>query len=190
MSTAAQGEIIISVDTVDQLFNGSGINPFSEKAAVILGEPGIEYAIKQELSRGLRAWKGKRLVIRIPASQLTPGVDEQVEHGVRNFARAKLARNEADIRLSRVRSLTGLVMAVVIAGILLTILEIFLSTVFAAASDTVKGLLAGLVTIFVWSTVWNPWDRLVYEWLEPWRENRILRNLLTMEIEIQQEVSA
>lgn len=187
MTEKSSQDILISVDTVDQLFNGSDINPFSEKPAVILGEPGLLYAIQQELSRGLKGWQGKRLVIRLPPDQVTPDLQGKVERAVRNFAQARLAKNDADIRLSRVRSLVGLLIGVVIAGILLAIAALLTSVIFPSASDTVKGLIIGLVTIFIWATVWNPWDRLVYEWMEPWRENRILRSILSMEIVIESE---
>jgi hypothetical protein len=40
MSSHASTDILISIDTIDQLFNSSGIDPFSDKPAVILGEPG------------------------------------------------------------------------------------------------------------------------------------------------------
>jgi hypothetical protein len=182
MRGADSNDIVISIDRLDQLFNGAEINPLSKKPAVILGEPALQYAIRQELSRGLRGWQGKRLVIELPGDQVSAELQEQAEFAVRNYASTRLAQNNVAIHLSRVRSLTGLGMAIIIAGILLGVVFVILSTVLAAASDTVKGLVAGLVTIFVWSTVWNPWDRLIYEWLEPWRENRILRNILSMEI--------
>jgi hypothetical protein len=85
------------------------------------------------------------------------------------------------------RSLVGLCIAIVIAAVLLGILTLLSQTLLASASDAFIGIVAGLITIFIWSTVWNPWDRLVYEWIEPWRENRILRCLMTMEIVVQAE---
>ena len=78
-------------------------------------------------------------------------------------------------------------MAIIVAGILLAILGILTSTVLANSSDVVKGIIAGLVTIFIWSTVWNPWDRLVYEWMDPWLENRILHRITLMEIIVRPE---
>jgi hypothetical protein len=135
LSTHTSADILISIDTIDQLFNGSSINPFSDKTAVILGEAGLPYAIRQELGRGLRSWQGKRLIIRLPPDQIGADLQLQVTNAIRKYA----------------------------------------------------GIFAGLVTIFIWSTVWNPWDRLVYEWIEPWRENRILRSLTKMEIVIQSE---
>jgi hypothetical protein len=152
-----------------------------------LGEAGLPYTIRQEISRGLRGWQGKRLVIQLPADQISPDLQSQVANAVRKYAQAKLDQNYALIRGSRLRSLIGLCLAILIATALLTFLFIMTQTLLASASDTVIGLFAGLITIFIWSTVWNPWDRLVYEWIEPWREDRILRSLTKMEIVVQPE---
>jgi len=185
MKQSESQNIVISIDTVDQLFNAGSISPASDKPIVILGEAGLPYAIRQELSHGLRRWQGKRLIIQLPADQVNPGSQLQIVDMIRKYARVKIDENSAMIRLSRTRSLTSLVLAIFIAALLIAFIGIVTNTLLASASDTVKGIFAGLVTIFIWSTVWNPWDRLLYEWIEPWRENRILRNLVTMEIVVQ-----
>jgi hypothetical protein len=190
MRTPASEDILIRIDSIDQLFNGSSINPFSDKPIVILGEAGLPYAIHQELGWGLRSWQGKRLVIQLPADQIKPDLQSQVINAVRKYAQAKLAQNYASIRTSRWRSVIGLCLAILIATVLLTFLYIMTQTLLSSASDTVIGLFAGLVTIFIWATVWNPWDRLVYEWIEPWRENRLLRSLIKMEIVVRPELIA
>jgi hypothetical protein len=188
LGTFASADILINIDTIDQLFNGSSINPFSDKTAVILGEAGLPFAIRQELGRGLRSWQGKRLIIRLPPDQIGPDLQLRVTNAVRNYAQAKITQNDASIRISRWRSVIGLCLAILIAGALLTFLAMMTQTLLSSASDTVIGIFAGLVTIFIWSTVWNPWDRLVYEWIEPWRENRILRSLTKMEVVVQSEL--
>jgi hypothetical protein len=187
MSVPDSPDIIIRIDSIDQLFNDSSIQPFSDKPIVILGEAGLPYAIRQAMSHALRGWRGKRLIIQLPHDQVTSGLQTRVDDAVRRYAREKLNHNNALIRLSRVRALIGLVFAIGIAAVLLTILMVVSATLLTSASDTVKGVFAGLITIFIWSTVWNPWDRLIYEWIEPWRENRILNNLLTMDIIVQAE---
>jgi uncharacterized YccA/Bax inhibitor family protein len=121
----------------------------------------------------------------LPPDQIKPDLQSQVINAVRRYAEAKIAQNNASIRISRWRSVIGLCLAILIAAALLTFLAIMTQTLLSSASDTVIGVVAGLVTIFIWSTVWNPWDRLVYEWIEPWRENRILRSLIQMEIVVQ-----
>jgi hypothetical protein len=187
MRSSASTDILIRIDTIDQLFNGSAINPFSDKPIVILGEAGLPYAIHQDFGRGLPTWKGKRLVIQLPSGEVNPDLQQQVIYAVRNYAKAKLDQNYATIRISRWRSLIGLCLAILIASALLTILFILTQTLLGSAPDTVISIVTGLVTIFIWATVWNPWDRLVYEWIEPWREDRILQNLIKMEIIVQLE---
>ncbi len=185
MSANDSADILISIETIDQLFNGSSINPFSDKPIVILGEAGLPYAIHQELGHGLRNWQGKRLVIQLPPNQIKPDLQQQVINAIKKYAKAKIAQNKASIRISRWRSIIGLCLAILIASALLIILLITTQTLLSSTSDTVIGITTGLVTIFIWATVWNPWDRLVYEWIEPWRENRILLSLIDMEIVIQ-----
>jgi hypothetical protein len=187
MSSPAAEDILIRIDTIDQLFNDPAINPFSDKTPVILGEAALLNVIRQSLSGGLLGKQGKRLIIQLPADQLNPDTQSQVVNAIQRYAKVKRAHNDASIRISRWHSMRGLIMAIIIAGILLAILAILTGTLLAGASDTVKGIVAGLVTIFIWSTVWNPWDRLVYEWMEPWLENRILHRITMMEILVQPE---
>lgn len=97
----------------------------------------------------------------------------------------KKTENEILIRLSRWRSLVGLIFAIFVAGVLALTGLLLTSVIFPSASDTAKALLVGLIMIFIWATVWNPWDRLVFEWVEPYMENRILNSVKTMEIAVQ-----
>jgi hypothetical protein len=187
MSPNASIDVLIRIDTIDQLFNDPAIDPFSDKPSVIIGEAALRYSIRQKLGRGLRDWSGKRLIIQLPPDQITPGLQAQVVNAVRRYAETKRAENEVSIRVSRNRSLVGLMIAIGIAIVLVVLLTIATNTLFANSSDAVKVLLTGLVTIFIWSTVWNPWDRLIYEWIEPWLENRILHSITTMEIVVQPE---
>jgi hypothetical protein len=187
MSLNSSADILIRINTIEQLFNDPEIDPFSDKPPVILGEAALRHAIHQELGRGLRGWHAKRLIIQLPADQITPGLQGQLVTAIRRYAETKRAENHASIRVSHSRSLAGLVMAIIIACVLVVLLTIATNTLFANASDSVKVLLTGLVTIFIWSTVWNPWDRLIYEWLGPWLENRVLHNMTTMEIIVQPE---
>ncbi len=187
MSPHSSADVLIRIDTIDQLFDGPAVNPFSDKPSVILGEAALLYNIRQELGRGMRDWRGKRLIIQLPPDQIGPDLQPQVVNAVRRFAQTKQAKNDALIRVSRVRSLAGLVVAIGIACVLLLLLTIATNTFLANTSETSKTLLTGLVTIFIWSTVWNPWDRLIYDWIEPWLENRILHSITTMEIIVRPE---
>ena len=116
MSANASADILIRIDTIDQLFNGSSINPFSDKPIVILGEAGLPYAIQQELGHGLRTgmgsgWSSSYLPIRS-----IPTCNRRSLTAVRKYAEAKQAQNDASIRISRWRSIIGLCLAILIAS--------------------------------------------------------------------------
>ena len=138
MSLPASTDILIRIDTIDQLFNDPAINPFSDKTPVILGEAAIPSVIRQSLSGGLFGWHGKRLIIQLPADQINPELQPQVMNAVRKYAEAKQVSNSATIRISRWRSLRGLIFAFIIASVLLAFLVIITSTWLADSSDASK----------------------------------------------------
>jgi hypothetical protein len=187
MKPYPSADIVIRIDAVDQLFNAPTVDPFSDKPHVVVGDAALLYAIRQELSRGMRDWKGKRLVVQLPPEQISPDLQTKTIEAVRRYAQVKQNQNQNLIRISRFRSLVGLGIAIAIAAVLLIILVLVLNSLLAHASDIVKGMLVGIMTIFIWSTVWNPWERLVYEWVAPWLENRILRSIMLMDIIIRPE---
>jgi hypothetical protein len=182
MNPQPSADILVRIDTLDQLFNDPVIDPFSDKPALILGKAALIYAIRQELSRGFRDWRGKRLVIQLPAEQINPDLHTQLVNAVRKYTAVRQAENLALIRISRWRSLAGLTLALTLALVLIALLVIALNTVLTSLSASATGLLTGLAGIFVWATIWNPFDRLMYEWLGPWMENRILHSMMNMEI--------
>jgi hypothetical protein len=189
MSRGTTADLVIRIDSIDQLFNAPGIDPFSDKPAIVLGQPALEHAVRQGLKKGVRSWKGRRLVIELPSDQVTSEVQRKTPEAIRRFAAAKRSDNDALIRISRWRALVGLIFAIIIACSLVAILALALNTFLSEVPDTIQGALVGIITIFCWATIWNPWDRLVYEWIGPAMENRILNSIATMEIVVRAETA-
>jgi len=189
MSQESPHDMIIRIDTVDQLFNAPEIDPLSEKPAVVLGEAALSYTVRQALSQGARHWKSRRLVICLPRDQISSETQSKTVAAVRRYAAVKQDDNNARVRISRQRAWVALGVAIAIAAVALIAVAITVNTVLASASDAIKGLLAGIATIFIWATVWNPVDRLVFEWVGPSMENRILRAIALTEIVIETEAA-
>jgi hypothetical protein len=189
MSQELPHDIIIRIDSIDQLFNAPEINPLSEKPAVVLGEAALPYTVRQALSQGARHWKSRRLVICLPSEQITSDTQIRTVAAVRHYAAVKQEDNNARVRISRQRGWAALGIAIAISAVALITVAILVNTVLASASDAAKGLLAGVTTIFIWATVWNPVDRLVFEWVGPSMENRILRTIASTEIVIEPETA-
>ena len=129
------------------------------------------------MGRGLRDWKGTA-GHRTARDQITPDLQARTVE-VSGACPGEAEPQQALIRISRCRSLVGLVYCH--RGrcrFTADLLVVVLNTVLASATTRSKTVVAGIVTIFIWATVWNPWDRLVYEWVQPWLENRILRSMI------------
>lgn len=54
MTNPPTQDIIIRLDTIDQLFNAPDINPFSEEEVDVLGEPALLRAVRRLLAHRVK----------------------------------------------------------------------------------------------------------------------------------------
>jgi hypothetical protein len=182
MTTTPAQDIIIRLETIDQLFNAPDINPFSEEEVDVLGEPALLRAVRRLLAHRVKNWEGMRLILELPADQITPGLEQQTQEALRRFSTAKIEENHLKIHLSRTRSLIGLGIVTAISVILIAFTYFLFTNVYTRASDTVVAVVASCVSVFVWVSLWGPLDRLLFDWVQPHWENNILRKLPTLDI--------
>jgi hypothetical protein len=187
MTSAETQDIVIRLDTIDQLFNAPDANPFSDKEVNVLGEPALILAVRRALARSLRPQENTRLTIVLPADQITPGLQEQTSAAIRRYAAAKIDDNKLTIRLSRVRGALGLGIVTLITLLALAVAFLLISGPFADASSVVQGLIVGSTSVFAWVIMWDPLEKLLFDWVSPSLENRVLRRLAEIEVTIQAE---
>src|SRR5574339_1304473 len=180
MATTPPRNIVIRLDSIGQLFNAPDIDPFSEEEVDVLGEPALLRAVRRLLSQRIRNWEGMRLVLELPADQITPGLENQTEQALRRYSDAKIEDNHLTIRLSRARSLLGLGIVLVISILVILLAYFLLTSVFPRTSDTVKALIASSLSVFVWVSLWGPLEKLLFDWVQPHMENNILRKIPTL----------
>lgn len=72
MPTAPGQDIVIRLDTIDQLFNAPDINPFSDEEVDVLGEPALLRAVRRSQAHRVRNWEGVKLILDLPSDQITP----------------------------------------------------------------------------------------------------------------------
>ena len=58
MTTPPGNDIVIRLDTIDQLFNAPDLNPFSGEEVDVLGEPAMMRVVRRLQARRVRNWKG------------------------------------------------------------------------------------------------------------------------------------
>ena len=184
MANTPVRDIVIRLETIDQLFNAPDINPFSEEEVDVLGEPALLRAVRRLLAHRVRNWEEMHLILELPADQITPGLEQQTEQALRRYSAAKIEDNNLTIRLGRTRSLFGLGMVTVISIIVMGLAYLLLNSVFSGAPDSVKTLVAASISVFVWVILWDPMEKLLFDWVQPYMENRILQRIPTLDIVI------
>ena len=185
MTTSPPKDIVIRLDSIDQLFNAPDIDPFSDEEVDVLGEPAVLRAVRRLQAHRIKNWEGMKLVLELPADQITPGLEQQTEAALRRFSAAKIEDNRLTMRLSRVRSLIGLGIVTAISLVVIALTFLLFTYVFTSVSDVVSGFVAASVSVFVWVIMWNPMDQLLFNWVQPHMENNILRKLTGLDIVIQ-----
>ena len=184
MTTPPVKDIVIRLDTIDELFNAPDINPFSDEEVDVLGEPAMMRVVRRLQARRVRNWEGVRLIIELPPDQITPDLEARTEQAIRRYSNAKIEDNKLQIRLSRMRSLIGLAMVTALSILIIGVAYLLFNSVFADASDTVKGIVAASISVFVWVILWDPMEQLLFNWVQPRIENNILRKLQGIDIVI------
>ena len=184
MTATLTRDIVLRLDSLEQLFNEPDMNPFSEEEVDVLGEPALLRAVRRLLSRRIRNWEGMRLVIELPKDQIAAGLEQQTKQALRRYSDAKIEDNLLTIRLGRTRSLIGLGIVIVISILVIILTYFLLTSVFPRTSDTVTALIASSVSVFVWVSLWGPLEKLLFDWVQPHMENRILRKLLALDVVI------
>jgi hypothetical protein len=184
MATTTPRDIVIRLDSIDQLFNAPDINPFSDEEVDVLGEPALLRAIRRLLAHRVRNWEEMRLVLELPADQISSGLEKQTEQALQRYSAAKIEDNNLTIRLGRTRSLIGLGMVTVISIVVMGLAYLLFNTIWAGASDGVKTLVAASISVFVWVILWDPMEKLLFDWVQPYMENRILGRIPTLDIVI------
>lgn len=184
MPASTGKDIVIRLDTIDQLFNAPDINPFSPEEVDVLGEPALLRAVRRLQAHRIRNSNGVQLILELPPDQITPDLEARTQEALQRYCNAKIEDNLLQIRLSRVRNLIGLAMVTVISVIAIGLAYLLLNSVLENASDTLKGVVAASVSVFVWVILWDPMESLLFEWVQPSLENRILRKLQGVDIDI------
>ncbi len=178
-------DIVLKLNTIKELFNAPDVNPFSDNEIDVLGEAALPHAVRQMLARRIRHWHEARLVIQLPPDQITPDLQAQARAAVRRFCTARIEDNRLTIRLSRVRSAIGLAMVTIISVVVIAVAWLLFNTIFATASDTVAVVVAASISVFVWVILWDPMEKLIFDWVTPALENRNLRGIMDMDLVVE-----
>jgi hypothetical protein len=177
--------VVLDVETVDQIFNSSDANPFSEHESAVLGEAALDHVLTRLQLHPLRDWQNARLVVSLPADQVTPDLQGRLSEAIDRYCQARIEENDLQVRLGRQQHTVGMVVVTVLVLAVIAIAYLLFATVWASASDTVKFLVSASISVFAWVILWDPLEALLFDWAAPTRENRALAHIKDMQVVVQ-----
>ena len=185
MAASSDEPIVLRVDAVDQIFNAPDANPFAAGEGNILGEAALERLLLQQQVQPQRDLASLPLVVALPAGQITPDLEPRLAAAIQRYCAARIEDNQLRIRHSRLQHSVGLaiVLGVVVAAILLV--AVLVTVVFTNISALAQGMIAGGLCVFSWVILWDPLEALLFEWVEPTRENRVFAQIQKMRVIVQ-----
>lgn len=177
-------DLEIAVSSPGQLFDAPTIDPFSGNKLEILGMSGLAY-ITRQLQAHRRDLKHARLLVRMPADQITPGLNRRLEDAVHRYCRAKIEDNEVEIHLIRFRSAIGLGSLMVIVAVIVAVAYLLYIGPLADIPQAIQVAIAFTISLFAWVSLWDPLEALIFNPITLLRENFTLRRINELEIAVE-----
>jgi hypothetical protein len=175
-------EITIHLDNIKDLFTEPDVDPFSKKANFLSGIELIKSEIKPS-----SFWVEARIrtTIFLPKESIEPSLARITKDALQKYCQFKVLQNKRAMVTLRRQALIALLLGTLflVSGLFLsqflekvTFLPTFLSTLF---SD-------GFVIAF-WVILWRPIDFFLFELWPFWREDRIYKHMMMMEIKVAED---
>ena len=177
-------ELVVVVNTADEIFNAPAINPFSENELEVLGLSGLDY-IRRQLQKHRRDWKNTRLRVRLPPDQITPGFEDRLREAVRRYCRAKIEDDALEIHLIRFRSSIGLGILLALVAAIIVVASLLFTGPLAGAPQAVQLVVAATISLFAWVSLWDPLEALLFNPIAYMREDFILRKIAELELVVE-----
>ena len=176
-------ELALELDRIDDLF----IGPEVDVTRVLLDpEPGMD--ILMDELRAKRLPEHVRTVITLPDPAAEEGTSaEHIQALIDSYCRSNIRRNELEISAIRREGLMELVPAMILLTVT-TLLSLAIAKSSPFSDETNKLIIAGL-GILSWVGMWRPLGALLYDWWEPYRDNRIYRRLMEMDLIVRMGVA-
>lgn len=172
------GEIAIRLQSVQELFEPPHCDPLATSPLRLCS--GVDELLNELGARRLETVASATVVL--PASELAPGLGQQLREAITAYCGLRLRETDNDLRAFRRDAWWALGV-----GMILFIAGLSVSTIVtqSSAPQLVKVLGDGLAVVVAWIGAWYPLDTLIH-YTRPYRRTRkVLEALSRMEIVVQ-----
>jgi hypothetical protein len=186
MTAPTDEQIVVTVETVAQLFNAPSADPFAADESALLGKAALESVLTRLQAHPLRNREGAQLVVRLPGDQITPDLETRLGAAIRRYCAARIEDNRLHARLMRRQRTRGLLLVSAIVLIVVALSPVLFATLLAGASETVQAVAASAISLFCWIIIWDPLRALLFDWTPRARESNALAHLMDMRVVVEE----
>ena len=185
MSELTLQQMTMKLDDISHLFVAPEFDPFSDQEAELLGQPALEYVLRQLGPATVRKQQPLRLTVQLPPDKLTPDLKTRADQALTRFCTAHIADREAQLRVLRWNGWHSLPPAIIALAVCLILTALFLNNTFAFVPVLLSQLLGQGFSIVSWVVLWHPVEAFLYDPIPLRREIAALRYVSTLELLIE-----
>lgn len=182
MTREKYDEIMIHLNNIHDLFTAPVEDPFSEKASFVSGIELIKSDLK---SRSLWLRARTRTTIFLPKECIEPNLADKTKGALKRYCQFKIRQSRYTMAALRRGALQALLI-----GILFLLSGLYLSQFLvrvAFVSPFLTTLFGDGFDIAFWVILWRPVDFFLFDLWPYWREGRMYKHIMEMEIIIAEE---
>jgi hypothetical protein len=101
MSEVTTKNITLKLNDIAHLFVAPEFDPFSDQEADLLGQPVLVLVLRQLGPRTVNDGQSLCLTLQLPPDKVTPDLKAHAEQALRRYCAARIADNEAQLRVLR-----------------------------------------------------------------------------------------
>jgi hypothetical protein len=177
--------IVIRLNNVRELMVAPEFDPFSERETEFMGESAITRLIKQLKPGWTRHQRDMHLTILLPRDQITPGIAEVVKGAIQRYCRVKTEDNMITLKNIRWKGIRALPFSFIFLGACIAVGTFLGSGLVSFIPVWLGSALNEGFYIIGWVGLWDPTETLLFDPLPVKNENKILQELMMIQIDIQ-----
>lgn len=182
MTKEKHTEITIHLDDIHDLFKTPAADAFSKKASF---DSGIELIRSELISQSWRSEARRKITIFLPKESIEPDLAGKTTEALKRYCQFKIQQNKQVMIPLRRDALRALLI-----GILFLLGGLYLSQYLdklIVSPSFISSLLSYGLNIAFWVILWRPVDFFLFDLWPSWREDRIYKHIMNMEISVAEE---
>jgi hypothetical protein len=184
ISSEDENRFVLEIDEIKYLLVDPDLDPFSDRPMEYMGQSGLTRMTN--MFKPDFGWERKkfRLTLLMPSKTVTPETASEGKALLQKHFQRKILDNENQLKLIRRRGFSQIPRASLFLLVCISLGLFFGTEEFYTIAPIVATAISEGFYIIGWVSLWGPTDTLLFEPMTLRRENKVLKMLMRMEVEV------